>query len=664
MKKINAYVIIWYNYNGDKMNKLDYHKMMRYLKKHNIKKISYDLFLKFQIETIDYNKLFEELNNYTNFSLISVDDFIKINKELMFQYNNNIIFQYCYKLLSNYQFNSKEQLINAFSTIHTLLLNNRYDQIDKLLNSFTKICKNNNELNMISRKVNNFINNSKYIDYINEILNSQTNIGNLEYSNISETQNIIANTLKMLFVHKGDVDLGNFLSSVKTMTINNYSIDLLKQKYQNSKQDFFNHMLNYYNNRYFYHGTNSKWLNQCRKMGLNGIRINDYQQEIIKVTNLFESYDIYKVFEGRSKELRGFQYYITDSIDSAVYYAHQSPEYFSRFCANGYCMKLLDECDHEAFWRRDYKVCLDNVQKLCKSINMRKDDTLAIINLFNILWKKEVKKRQHPIIFIGKMNDINQNNNNFNQIKQNIENYSFETIYDIFTTPSQIHNKRYATISNDFLSVLHIPNLYKLYQIKSSNFSKEQYIIYNKIKYYPDIIIINEYYKNLYFILKDIDKIQKVSDTIYYIPNKHERLNTNINDEFYIQNLEYLILTNGKGITENGKKFISNSNVEFDDVYTYYQFLTNKLVNEYCKSSQIEEKIKLYHIIANNIFHNLYIMNKTNKLSIFVDCGYKSKLHYDYDTNNYWYKSQAENNVSTKILDTIMKEIKNIFTKL
>ena len=637
---------------------------MHYLKKHNIKKISYDLFLNFQIEAIDYNKLFEKLNNYTNFSLINVDDFIKINKELMLQYNNNIIFQYCYKLLSNYQFSSKEQLINAFSTIHTLLLNNRYEQIDNFLNSFTKIYNNNNELNTISKKVNNFINNSKYIDYINEILNSKTNIGNLEYSNIIETQNAIASTLKMLFVHKGDVDLDKFLTSVKTTTINNYSIDLLKQKCQNSKQDFFNHMLNYYNNRYFYHGTNSKWLNQCRKMGLNGIRNNDCQQEITKAIDLFESYGIYKVFEGRDKGLRGFQYYVTDSIDAAVYYAHQSPEYFSRFCANGYCMKSLDECDHEAFWRRDYRACLNNVKKLCKSINMRKDDTLAVINLFNILWKKEVKNSQHPIIFIGKIDGINQNNNNFNQIKQNIEDYSFETIYDIFTTPSQIHNKRYATISNDFLSVLHIPNLYKLYRIKSSDFSKEQYIIYNKRKYYPDIIIINEYYKNLYFILKDIDKIQKVSDTIYYIPNEYEKLNININNKFYIQNLKYLILTNGKGITENGKKFIGNSNVEFDNIYTYYQILTNKLVNKYCKSSQIEEKIKLYHIIANNIFHNLFIMSKTKKLPSSVDCGYKSKLHYDYDTNNYWYKSQAENDISTKSLDNIMEKIQNILTKL
>ena len=49
------------------MNILDYHKMMLYFKKHNIKNISYNTFLQFKIEIIDYNKLFKELNNYTNF---------------------------------------------------------------------------------------------------------------------------------------------------------------------------------------------------------------------------------------------------------------------------------------------------------------------------------------------------------------------------------------------------------------------------------------------------------------------------------------------------------------------------------------------------------------------------------------------------------------------
>lgn len=644
------------------MSTLDYYKMMSYLKKHNIKKIPYNTFTQFEIKKIDYNKLFKDLKNYTNFLLINIDAFIKTNKELEFQCNNNIIFQYCYILLSKYKFKNKEELINIFNNIHSLMLDNRYKEIDKFLNSLTKIQKNNDELNFIAEKVNKFINNYKYINYIEEILNSNKNLGNLEYSNISEIQNVIASTLKMLFVHEGDVDLEDFLINIKTMSINEYSINLLKQKYKNSKINFFNHMLNYYNNRFFYHGTNSKWLNQCKKAGLNGIRNCDYQQQIIKVIDLFESYGVYKVFEGRNKELKGFKYYITDSIDSAVYYAHQSPEYFSRFCANGYCMRLLDNCDHEAFWRRDYKACLNNVQILCKSINMKKKDTLIVINLFNNLWKNEVKNNQHPIIFIGKMNEINQSNDNFNEIKKNIDDYSFKNLYDIFTTPSEIHNKRFATINNDFLSIIHIPNLYNLYKFTTSDFSENQYVVHNKIKYYPDILITNEYYKNLYFILKDINEVKRISDTIYFVPKEYNKINIYINDKFYIQNLQYLILTNGKGITENGKKFIINNNINFEKVHKYYQILTNKLINEYCELSQLEDKVELYSVIANNIFYNLYIMSEVNKLPVLVDCGYKSKLHYDYDIDNYWYKSQAENNISIIELDKTIDNIKKILT--
>lgn len=55
-------------------------------------------------------------------------------------------------------------------------------------------------------------------------------------------------------------------------------------------------------------------------------------------------------------------------------------------------------------------------------------------------------------------------------------------------------------------------------------------------------------------------------------------------------------------------------------------------------------------------------MSEVNKLPVLVDCGYKSKLHYDYDIDNYWYKSQAENNISIIELDKTIDNIKKILT--
>ena len=100
--------------------------------------------------------MFKDLKNYTNFLLINIDAFIKTNKELEFQCNNNIIFQYCYILLSKYKFKNKEELINIFNNIHSLMLDNRYKEIDKFLNSLTKIQKNSDELNFIAEKVVGF----------------------------------------------------------------------------------------------------------------------------------------------------------------------------------------------------------------------------------------------------------------------------------------------------------------------------------------------------------------------------------------------------------------------------------------------------------------------------------------------------------------------------
>lgn len=43
----------------------------------------------------------------------------------------------------------------------------------------------------------------------------------------------------MLFIHKGNVDLSNFLVNIEKMSIDEYSINLLKQKCNNSKASFF-----------------------------------------------------------------------------------------------------------------------------------------------------------------------------------------------------------------------------------------------------------------------------------------------------------------------------------------------------------------------------------------------------------------------------------------
>lgn len=43
-----------------------------------------------------------------------------------------------------------------------------------------------------------------------------------------------------------------------------------------------------------------------------------------------------------------------------------------------------------------------------------------------------------------------------------------------------------------------------------------------------------------------------------------------------------------------------------------------------------------------------------------IDKGYKSLLHYDYDKDNYWYRSNDQKNISISKLNTIIDIIKDI----
>lgn len=340
------------------ISKDNYLMFMDWLKSHSINKIPYKLFIKFEIGQINYKELFDDFNIPRDFSLQQVDNLIKNSRKVMKKYEENIIFQYIYLILSPYKFNEKNSLVNAFTVVHKLILNEEYEKVDEFLKTF--------DINTVNSK--------EYVSYVENMLNLSEELGNLENSNILETQLFIANTLKMLFVHKGNIELDEFIKNVKNIGVDRYSINLLITKCKNSKIKFFEYMKNYYNNRFLYHGTNSKWLNNIKRYGLNGIRSFDYQQEISKAIGIFESYGIYNTFWGKNSEKWYFSYFVTDSIQSAVYYAHQSPEYFSKFCANGYCMKQLKKCDHEAFWRRDFDACLNNVYILCKSIKMAETD--------------------------------------------------------------------------------------------------------------------------------------------------------------------------------------------------------------------------------------------------------------------------------------------------
>lgn len=198
--------------------------------------------------------------------------------------------------------------------------------------------------------------------------------------------------------------------------------------------------------------------------------------------------------------------------------------------------------------------------------------------------------------------------------------------------------------------------------MRQVDFPQNRYITNNNIRYFPDIVVKNHYYKDIYFIVSDNDTIEKISSTLYLIPNKLEYLDGYIDSSYYKQKLKYLLLTNGVGLTNKGKQYLSDTSIEFEDIYKYYLDLSIYLINVYMHTSSHEAKIELYSSIANNIFYNFYIMKKTGKLPCLVDCGYKSLLHYDYDNHNYWYRSKAENNISINKLDLIIEIIENILS--
>ena len=605
-------------------------------------------------ENINFSQLFYQLDLSVPFRTTRVDKYIENSLEDI--YKENYLFQISYLLLSDYIFNSKEIFIKTIEDVYTNLLTSNYQNIDIILGKLPKINTNTNNLDPIISKINNFLSDPNIINHYNLLLNNDKELNNLNHSNYLCAQKFLYQVILMLLVNQGNIDINDFNKHIQDDIIK-YSINQIKKQNNiTSKEEFLNYMNNYYLNGYFFHGTNTNCLDNISHYGLNGNPSFTYAKQINKINKIFEHYHVYKVFEGKAEENDCLNYYVTDSLESAIYYANQSPEYLSRFCSNGYHFNSQDY-DTNAFFRRDFQACSNNLNKYCKTLSISKKDKSSIIKAFNQIWKNEVKENQRPIIFIGNINIFNERTNEkYHQCKKNISNMKDIDIYKLFTTPENVHNKRLTKILSSELKIINLPNVYQLFKVKP-NFNSPQYIYHNSKKIYPDIMI-----DKVYFILKNIQAPNKITDNIYEIPEDITLWNTKIKNDYFIQELQYLLCGNTICLNEKSQRLINKlkENITIKNILNYYTNLIHQYLIQYKKCNEEPRKSQIFYLLNDNLFYNFYIIRKTNKLPLNVNKGYQVNLKYDYDISNYGYRSKEEQKVNFRITDKIINKMEEI----
>ena len=639
-------------------------------KKYNLRILEEQIIIPEFNKNINFNNLFTNMKNSTYITIQNcVNKYIREN--IIFEYEENYFFQYSIFILSDYYYENKYQFLSVLENVYKCLKTTNIKKLDEIIETLKKnnnIIININEKNETEEfcvKVNKFFKNNKIMDFITKKFNNTELLNNLDYDNYFFGQSYETNFLKALILLEGNIDVDDILTKIKCSNdILLYCLEKLKEKLNITNETKENKikLLNYINNvyvknGYFFHGTTSKSINYIKNKDLSSQYSDKCEKYVRRINKIFEKHNIYRAFEGKINELKTFNFYVTDDPFSAIYYANQSPEYLSRFCANGGNMSDTKIYDNNAFWRRDYIACKKNINTFMKINNFSKYEIIIVNKYFWRLWKRNVINNQFPVLFIGKRKDINRDYTvKFKNVEKNLDNFSSQQILDYMLTPDNIHDKQLSKISYKCLSVIELPNIYQFYDIKGV--INKRFLIHNNEKIFPDIIVLAPFQKKYYIKITDNNNIL-FDKNVIFISRNTDLLKKSIKDSFYHQNVDILISDSAIGLTIDGKKLIEKIRQEYTIEYliNYYRDKINQIIE-----NTISDVGELFRLV-DNYYIKYQCMKKYNEYYVNIPAGKIDTEHYKVDNRNYMYKYKQTKLIEEKNINKIVSIVKQEMVK-
>lgn len=641
----------------------DYQRYLKIAEKYNLSILSEEV-VNIELEkSLNFEELFKDLSDKNTLTTLNhIDDFILTN--IRDEYKENYFFQYCVHILSDYSFGTKTEFVKTITCIYTHLLNLDLSSIDNLLTTLKSVESSKTKIQeTLATKINTFFSNDKIIKFISDKFNNKEILAQILNNNYFYGQEYETNFLKALILLDGNIIVEDILNHVTNAhDILNYALIKIKEKLGivDESVKSKNILIEYINEKYikegyFFHGTSSVQIESVKKLGLTAQ--NSYLDfDIIrKINNMFENHGMYRAFEGKAGEIKWFNFCITDSPFHAIYYANQSPEYLSRFCANGIHMHDLNKYDNEAFWRRDFDTCKKNVLNLMESNNFSKEEEKFVLDNFLVLWNDVVKENQYPVIFIGKRKLIGRDVSlKYENAKDNVEKYSLINILKYLTSPDNIHDRRIAKINSKHLSLINLPNLHDFYKISSQDkLGLDKYYMCEGEKIYPDILITTMFQNTLVIKLIDDKRIIKINNVLF-IPKDLEYLNVVIDDDFYTQSLDLLISESAVSLTNDGEEIIRQLREKFSIKFLCQEY--KRKVESLLKKQELTIK-ELFRLV-DNYYIKYRCMTLYNKYYADISGDKIDVEHYSVDKNNNLRKYKDTFLIPEEMRETIIKKVK------
>lgn len=343
------------------------------------------------------------------------------------------------------------------------------------------------------------------------------------------------------------------------------------------KEKFYNYSTSIFKDICF-HGTNSRWDNNFYNLGKEE---NFNKDALLKINNIYEKYGYFRALEGKLLDRTNDKYFFTTlSVNSALFYALQSPEYLNRFVARSDYYKLdTYKYDRQALYRLDRKACLNNVKKEVKKFGFSSNDKSAVIDNTKKLYDYAITTNLQRKVIIAKSIT---NNYNYNL---DVNNYKLLDLLRL-SSPEFHSVTDFEVFTKNIIGEFKLPFISKYLKHRLPIKNKKFIYIDNK-KYYPDFYSLGKFSSSkCYFLDKNID-----------LWNCETLNSKSINTE-----VKYTLISDYFPNSKKAKKLLKDWEQRFtknEVAQSYKQKLLSQIDN--IKNQDLELQVKLLKNISEGI---------------------------------------------------------------
>ena len=225
---------------------------------------------------------------------------------------------------------------------------------------------------------------------------------------------------------------------------------------------------NYIVEGYMFHSIPNIYKKEILENGINPEHYKNLYPKFIRIKKILKKHNKESLVEKNFDE----NYIImTDSLQKAYYYAENSPMYFSSLLSNN--ITSSKKYKKDAYYRKNYKDCYYNLNKLCNDLNLNIKDSNYIKEVFKEEWKLLKNDSNIPTILLVKRKNLGNNYlKDIDKIMSSIDKYNLDDIVSKMICNKFDNVKVKNTIKNTDIEVLELYSYKDIYEYKNKNEQK------------------------------------------------------------------------------------------------------------------------------------------------------------------------------------------------